>query len=81
MTHDDAVRNVRELAAQLDGRIHGSVATPAQLRHVADMADAAKRLEEALQLSINQNSHDMVLTGDELRFCEAALAAMPKPPA
>jgi hypothetical protein len=44
MTHDDAVRNVRELAAQLDSRTHGAVATPAQLRYVADMADSAREL-------------------------------------
>ena len=46
----------------------------------ADMADAAKRLEEALRNAIRQNSHDMVMTGEEIRLCESALAAMPKEP-
>jgi hypothetical protein len=31
-------------------------------------------LVEALELAVRQNSHDMLMTGDELRTCEAALA-------
>jgi hypothetical protein len=31
-------------------------------------------LIEALKLAVRQNSHDMQMTGDELRQCEAALA-------
>jgi rRNA-processing protein FCF1 len=33
-----------------------------------------QELVEALELAVRQNSHDMVMTGDELRTCEAALA-------
>lgn len=33
-------------------------------------------VEQALRLAIKQNSCDMVLTGDELRQCESALAAI-----
>lgn len=32
-------------------------------------------LRDALQLAIRQNEHDMVLTGEELRACNAALAS------
>jgi hypothetical protein len=38
------------------------------------MIDAMKQAVEALELAVRQNSHDMVMTGDELRTCEAALA-------
>lgn len=31
-------------------------------------------LLEALELAVRQNSHDMIMTGDELRKCEAAIA-------
>jgi hypothetical protein len=33
-----------------------------------------QELVEALELAVRQNSHDMVMTGEELRTCEAALA-------
>lgn len=31
------------------------------------------KMEAALQIAMRQNSHDMLMTGDELRQCEAAL--------
>jgi hypothetical protein len=31
-------------------------------------------LIKALQIAVRQNSHDMLMTGDELRICESALA-------
>jgi hypothetical protein len=34
---------------------------------------AAPDLMEALKLAVRQNSHDMVMTGEELRKCEAAI--------
>ena len=33
-----------------------------------------QELVEALNLAVRQNSHDMLMTGDELRTCETALA-------
>jgi hypothetical protein len=30
---------------------------------------------DALEVAVRQNSHDMLMTGEELRACEAALAA------
>jgi len=79
MTHDDAVRNVRELAAQLDNRSHGAVATPAQLRYVADMADAAKMLSELLFDASGSSSYERWSNGFRKQV-EAALAALPKEP-
>jgi len=35
-------------------------------------------LRKALELAVRQNSHDMLMTGEEIRLCEAALAA-PQP--
>lgn len=85
MNHDDAVRNVRELAAQLGNRSHGVVATPAQLRFVADMADAAKGMEVAakrarqkLQAYVGVCKGDKELTDTVLPMLEAAIASMPK---
>ena len=40
----------------------------------ARLIAAAPDLFEALELAVRQNSHDMMMTGDELRTCEAALA-------
>jgi hypothetical protein len=43
----------------------------AELRRLHTLNQA---LVEALELAVRQNSHDMMLTGEELRTCEAALA-------
>ncbi len=37
------------------------------------MTDIRKALA-ALQLAVRQNSHDMLMTGAELRVCEAAIS-------
>lgn len=37
------------------------------------MIERVSKMEAALQISMRQNSHDMLMTGDELRQCEAAL--------
>lgn len=44
-----------------------------------DMADArliaaAPDLLHALEIAVRQNEHDMLMTGDELRVCRAAIA-------
>jgi hypothetical protein len=41
----------------------------------ARLIAAAPDLLEALRLAVRQNSHDMLLTAEELRQCEAAIAA------
>lgn len=35
---------------------------------------AASALLAALRIAVRQNSHDMLMTGEELRACEAAIA-------
>jgi hypothetical protein len=40
----------------------------------ATLIAAAPDLLEALRLAVRQNSHDMLMTGEELRKCEAAIA-------
>jgi len=37
------------------------------------MIERMGKMEAALQIAMRQNSHDMLMTGDELRQCEAAL--------
>lgn len=41
----------------------------------ARLIAAAPDLLAALALAVRQNSHDMLMTGEELRQCEAAIAA------
>ena len=38
-----------------------------------EMIDRMDKMEAALKAAVRQNSHDMLMTGDELRQCEAAL--------
>lgn len=40
----------------------------------AEARAAVAELIEALRVAVRQNSHDMLMTGDELRQCTAALA-------
>lgn len=40
----------------------------------ARLIAAAPDLLEALKLAVNQNYHDMQMTGEELRICEMAIA-------
>lgn len=49
-----------------------TLALAVQAALAAERAEVA-RLREALTLAVRQNEHDMVMTGDELRFCCAAL--------
>ena len=37
------------------------------------MIERMEKMEAALRIAVRQNSHDMLMTGDELRRCEAAL--------
>ena len=53
---------------------------PPDPREIGEAIDAAVemiermgKMEAALQIAMRQNSHDMLMTGDELRQCEAAL--------
>ena len=38
-----------------------------------EMIERMEKMESALRIAVWQNSHDMLMTGDELRQCEAAL--------
>lgn len=38
-----------------------------------EMIERMGKMEAALQIAVRQNSHDMLMTGDELRQCEAAM--------
>ncbi len=38
-----------------------------------EMIERMGKIEAALQIAMRQNSHDMLMTGAELRQCEAAL--------
>ena len=38
-----------------------------------EMIERMEKMEAALRIAVRQNSHDMLMTGSELRRCEAAL--------
>ena len=38
-----------------------------------EMLERLERVESALRIAVRQNSHDMLMTSDELRLCETAL--------
>lgn len=50
---------------------------PCQISEAIDaaveMIERFEQIEAALQIAVRQNSHDMLMTGDELRQCEAVL--------
>jgi hypothetical protein len=69
--HDTLRAHVDRLNAALDeARAEASVAYLAFEQVTAER----DKLRAALQLAVRQNEHDMVLTGEELRACRAALA-------
>ena len=38
-----------------------------------EMIERMEKMEAALRIAVRQNSHDMLMTGSQLRQCEAAL--------
>ena len=38
-----------------------------------ELIERMGKMEAALKIALRQNSHDMLMTGDELRQCEAAM--------
>ena len=61
-------RRGNENIPQLDAREIGEAIDAA-----VEMIERMGKMEAALQIAMRQNSHDMLMTGDELRQCEAAL--------
>ena len=50
---------------------------PGETASAAPSSTDQSWIADCLRLAIKQNSHDMLLTGDEIRRCEAALASFP----
>ena len=65
------------LMAKLEAAERSDAESIAMYRKARDERDALRakveQMEAALQIAMRQNSHDMLMTGDELRQCEAAL--------
>jgi hypothetical protein len=59
----DTPKSVRPHTRQINEAIDAAIA----------MIERMGKIEAALQIAMRQNSHDMLMTGDELRQCEAAL--------
>lgn len=63
--HDEAAA---DLIADAGTVFNTTGLTPSQL------VERVKELEEALMVAVNQNEHDMLMTGEELRAARAALS-------
>jgi hypothetical protein len=48
-------------------------ALESQAAQIAEQAAKIEALRDALALAVRQNEHDMLMTGEELRACRAAL--------
>ena len=54
--------------------VFGHLGTPDEIGNEwHKLLDRISKLERALLLAVQQNSHDMLMTGEELCICEAAL--------
>ena len=66
--------NARRLAAGKTGEERAGWIEDADLFQAAlAAAEERDRLRAALLVAVRQNEHDMLMTGDELRACRAAL--------
>ena len=60
-------------------RGHNTVLRPSSIElgkaldTAVEMLERLERVESALRIAVRQNSHDMLMTSDELRLCETAL--------
>lgn len=43
-------------------------------RRITELEERCRVMQEALTVAVKQNSHDMLMTGEEIRACEAALS-------
>ena len=72
------------MASMADSQIEGAQSENEALREEVDelkeayalLFKAHGRIRNALELAVRQNEHDMLMTGEELRQCEATLAAI-----
>ena len=54
--------------------VFGHLGTPDEVGNEwAAKSERMENMKSALRIAVRQNSHDMLMTGDELRRCEAAL--------
>ena len=54
--------------------VFGHLGTPDEVGNEwHKLLDRISKLERSLRLAVQQNSHDMLMTGEELCICEAAL--------
>lgn len=54
--------------------VFGHLGTPDEVGNEwAAKIDRMEKMEAALRIAVRQNSHDMLMTGSQLRQCEAAL--------
>ena len=78
MTPAEVVANLRVFNDWRRGELDDlSMPDPREIGEAIDaaveMIERMGKMEAALQIAMRQNSHDMLMTGDELRQCEAAM--------
>ena len=73
--HIDIHANVKSTLAELMDRLEAAEKSDAEsIRMYRKSRDERMgKMEAGLQIAMRQNSHDMLMTGDELRQCEAAM--------
>ena len=67
---------VTEILCHLDGwpvQHCSSKKVQAAIDAAIEMIERMQKMEAALRIAVQQNSHDMLMTAEELRACEAAL--------
>ncbi len=69
--HEGSTNNLSLAAAELR-RLHELNTDKTQI--IAALCGNITELLEALKLAVLQNEHDMLMTGEELRICRAAIA-------
>ena len=70
--------DIERLAAIGEGVMRLSVLADDNRAERDSLRAVNAELMEALQIAVRQNSHDMQMTGDELRRCESAIASARK---
>lgn len=64
--------DARDIGKAIDAAVEMIERLEAAEKNIA-MKERMEKMEAALRIAVRQNSHDMLMTGPELRQCEAAL--------
>lgn len=73
-SHEQLVERIGELGRE-NASLREQIAWyEVSAQNLATVREQRDELLAALQMAVRQNSHDMLMTGEELRACEATIA-------